>query len=187
MRTGILGCWILCVFTAVVGCSSGPTVETCGCGTRVCGPNICGTGSCGSCSGGTTCSGGSCVTVGPTACSPDHPTGSCSVAGQTCRNGSCCTTENGAAACNTVVSAMCSRIIMCCNAAGPSACMSWAYSSSSCIAHNVAAGYNCSSSMWTSQTLCSENSQRCAGDIPLIACSDLIGGTVNLPTSCNSF
>jgi hypothetical protein len=95
--------------------------------------------------------------------------------------------ENGAASCNTVVQAMCNRIVMCCAAAGSSACMSWAYSSSSCVAHNVAAGYDCSASRWTSQTFCSENSQRCAGDIPLIACSDLIGGTVNLPASCNSF
>ncbi len=108
--------------------------------------------------------------------------GSCSCAGMTDAG---CAMENGAAACNRFVGALCARIVMCCEASS-TPCADWAYSETSCRARQIEGGFDCSSPDYTSTSVCSAPWDRCVGDIPLIACSDFIGGTVNLPASCQS-
>lgn len=95
-----------------------------------------------------------------------------------------CASINGAAACQQLVGALCARVIMCCNAAGPSACMPWAYTDAMCRGHIVAAGLDCAAPSRTSATVCQSVVDTCVGDVPLIACSDILGGTVNTPHSC---
>ena len=96
-----------------------------------------------------------------------------------------CPSENGAVACNTIVGAICARTAMCCNAAGPNACASWAYTTANCVGYYAAHNLDCAAPSRTSISVCTADANRCAGDIPLIACSDFTGGTANLPASCN--
>lgn len=120
------------------------------------------------------------------ACNGDGCGGICPcAAGMVCGiEGVCCTPENGAAACARVIQAWCQRIVMCCSAAGSNACMPWAYSLAQCTGNFVSRGFDCASPERTSMTICRESSIRCAGDIPLVACSDVLAGTANFPASC---
>lgn len=147
------------------------------------------------CTGSNVCQNGACVAPGctprcsGTTCAPnsDGCGGMCPcAAGMECAtDGTCCTPENGAASCTRFINAWCNRIVMCCTAMGPTACMSWAYSANQCTGHFVSTGFNCASSEWTSRMVCREASQRCANDIPLVSCSDVVAGTANFPPSCN--
>jgi hypothetical protein len=96
----------------------------------------------------------------------------------------CCMPENGAVSCNRILNGWCDRIVRCCTAAGAGACIEWAYSMSECRGHFVAEGLDCASADWASMTYCREGVDVCIGDIPLVACSDLYGGTASLPRSC---
>ena len=97
-----------------------------------------------------------------------------------------CPSENGASACNRIIGSWCSRVMMCCNAAGAGVCVDWGYDDALCRAEYVAAGTDCSSSTYTSTTSCIADVDRCVGDVPLVACSDIIAGTGNWPASCDS-
>jgi len=146
------------------------------------------------CGEGATCSGGVCMGTscvprcdgticgaGSDGCGGDCGCGSMMV----CSDArSCCTPENGAASCNRIVGAYCDRVIRCCTAPGAPACDTWTATTTSCRAHLLEMGLDCSDSSWTSMTYCAEGVDVCVGDIPLIACSDIYGGTVTLPRSC---
>lgn len=95
-----------------------------------------------------------------------------------------CAAENGAATCNRFVTAYCNRVIQCCTAAGPSACPAYGYDAAMCRAEIVTEGTDCSSTEWTDVMYCVTGAMQCANDVPLIACSDVTGGTANLPHSC---
>ena len=94
-----------------------------------------------------------------------------------------CPSENGAVACNRVIGTFCARIIMCCDASA-TPCPDWTIDDPSCRAYFVSEGFDCSSPEVTSTTDCTADVDRCIADMPLVACSDIVGGTANLPASC---
>lgn len=96
-----------------------------------------------------------------------------------------CTTENGAAACNRIIGAFCARIVQCCAASGT--CVEAVRTQSGCVSYFVSRGTDCSAPQYTGTSVCISAAQRCANDIPLIACTDITGGTINLPASCSGF
>lgn len=96
-----------------------------------------------------------------------------------------CASQNGAAACNTIIGALCSRVAQCCAASGT--CSASISTMPACVSYLVSQGTDCSSPQFTSTTVCISVAQRCANDIPLIACSDITGGTINFPASCSGF
>jgi len=97
-----------------------------------------------------------------------------------------CPQENGAVACNRVVGSWCARVVMCCDAS-TTPCADWTIDEASCRAFYVSDGLDCSSPMITSTSACTTAVNACVGDIPLVACSDIVAGTANLPASCSMF
>jgi len=96
-----------------------------------------------------------------------------------------CASENGAVACNRFMGTWCARIIMCCDAS-TIPCNDWTTDDASCRAYHVSLGVDCSDPTVTSTTNCTADVDRCIADVPLVACSDITGGTVNLPASCTA-
>ncbi len=160
------GCY---VWSDITACASGTSCED-----GVCRGTGCPGGCCPRCDG-TSCGAGSDGCGGTCACA----------AGSACSSAStCCMPENGAASCNRILGAWCSRVVTCCTAAGSGVCVDWAYSVADCRGAHVAMGFDCSSTEWTSMSYCAEGIDRCVGDIPLVACTDITGGTAALPGSC---
>lgn len=146
------------------------------------------------CAAATMCQNGGCVAP---SCSPrcdgsrcgpqsDGCGGMCPCpSGMACSNaGSCCVPQTGTEACRTMVAAWCSRLSMCCVAMGSSACMPWAYDATMCANRITSAGLDCGNSMWTTLRVCSTFSEQCTRDIRLVACTDIVNGSANFPTSC---
>lgn len=95
-----------------------------------------------------------------------------------------CPQENGAVACNRFIGALCSRLITCCD--GDPDCAG-SIDDASCRAGYVSEGIDCSSPMFTGMTACTTAVTECVGDIPLIACTDLLAGTAGIPPACSMF
>jgi hypothetical protein len=82
---------------------------------------------------------------------------------------------------------VCQRFIQCCTAPNAPPCPSFAYDENSCKANYVAMGYDCATSQYASKMVCQPETDACINDIPLVACTDIEGGTANWPASCNTF
>lgn len=109
-----------------------------------------------------------------------------------------CTTENGATACDRDLSAWCDRYVQCCNSGStcdsrcqnlvPGTSTSYnACNTDACKAYLTRLGYDCAASTYTSKNVCTSVTQKCIDDWPLLACSDMLGGTANEPVSCKTF
>ena len=94
-------------------------------------------------------------------------------------------TQSGASACSDAITAMCSRFTQCC--ATITTCESWAKDMTTCKAHWVETGLDCSSPTYAGKTVCESLTTECQQDIPTIACSDAANGTANWPASCATF
>ncbi len=122
-----------------------------------------------------------------TTCGSDGCGSTCACLGAVnmCNSASkCCTPENGVTCCDRKVTEMCNRVKTCCDAAAPSACASWAYDVNTCKGQYVSGGYNCAT--MTDVSCCEEATSRCVGDIPAVACTDIIGGTAYFPAACDT-
>lgn len=179
---GVMQCSGMSAIQACVrgsdGCSHWSSVTPCS------GTDTCISGACIPMTCHPNCDGMRCGAATSDGCTPSHACG-CAVGMACSPANTCCTPENGAAGCDAITSALCRRVIMCCAAMPAGACQSWAYATANCQAHFVASGIDCSSPSRTSVMVCTEGVNACVRDIPLIACSDISIGTVNLPASCN--
>jgi hypothetical protein len=102
-------------------------------------------------------------------------------------------TQNGATACDDYVTASCQRLLDCCIAWDGTCdprCVSTdgdTCTLDNCRALTVKMGVDCASTRFTSVTVCDDVTQKCVDDLPLVACSDLLGGTAHPPATCNTF
>ena len=85
--------------------------------------------------------------------------------------------QPGASACSAVIEAWCDRGVQ---------CTVWA-DVLTCKADAMKQGYDCSASKIAEAQSCVDKTQACVGDLPLVACSDMKGGTANWPASCSTF
>jgi hypothetical protein len=57
-------------------------------------------------------------------------------------------------------------------------------STAACRGEHVAGGFDCAADSWVTAEYCREGVDACVADIPLVACTDITGGTAELPSSC---
>ena len=95
-----------------------------------------------------------------------------------------CLKDNGALACDSIVTKLCEREVQCCNVGGMCNCASNMCSVTACKASLVSMGTNCAAPGYTNSYICQSFVTACKNDVPLMACSDLRNGTANWPATC---
>jgi hypothetical protein len=77
------------------------------------------------------------------------------------------------ASCNNLISGSTTNY----NACNIEACKAWA----------VRTGLDCSAAKYASKSVCADITTKCVNEIPLMACTDILGGTANFPVSCQQW
>jgi len=97
-----------------------------------------------------------------------------------------CASENGSLACSRAATAICDRVIQCCNAAGVGVCQPWGYDAGMCRSHLVSRGLDCGSTVRATSMVCTATTDACIAAAGQIACADILLGTFAPPTACST-